>query len=72
MYALINNRETKPAHPVTVVVADEVHERTMYTQMVIGLARTQMEVESDDDPHSDVGDCGCGGAPSSNSGSASH
>ena len=29
---------------VTIVVADEVHERTMYTQMIIGLARTQMEV----------------------------
>ena len=42
MYALINNRELNPAHPVTVVVADEVHERTMYTQMIIGLARTQM------------------------------
>ena len=42
VYALINNRELKPAHPVTIVVADEVHERTMYTQMIIGLARTQM------------------------------
>ena len=27
---------------MTVVAADEVHERTMYTQMIIGLARTQM------------------------------
>ena len=35
VYALINNRELKPAHPVTIVVADEVHERTMYTQMII-------------------------------------
>ena len=43
VYALINNRELKPAHPVTIVVADEVHERTMYTQMIIGLARTQMK-----------------------------
>ena len=42
VYALINNRELKPAHPATIVVADEVHERTMYTQMIIGLARTQM------------------------------
>ena len=42
VYSLINNRELKPAHPVTIVVADEVHERTMYTQMIIGLARTQM------------------------------
>ena len=42
VYALINNRDLNPAHPVTVVVADEVHERTMYTQMIIGLARTQM------------------------------
>ena len=42
VYALINNRELKPAHPVTIVAADEVHERTMYTQMIIGLARTQM------------------------------
>ena len=41
-YSLINNRELKPAHPVTIVVADEIHERTMYTQMIIGLARTQM------------------------------
>ena len=32
-----------PAHPVSIVVADEVHERTMYAQMIIGLARTQME-----------------------------
>ena len=29
LYALINNRALKPAHPVTIVVADEVHERTM-------------------------------------------
>ena len=43
VYALINNRGLNPAHPVTTVVADEVHERTMYTQMIIGLARTQME-----------------------------
>ena len=42
VYALISNRELKPAHPVTIVVADEVRERTMYTQMIIGLARTQM------------------------------
>ena len=42
VYSLINNRELKPAQPVTIVVADEVHERTMYTQMIIGLARTQM------------------------------
>ena len=43
VYALINNRDLKPAQPVTIVVADEVHERTMYTQMIIGLARTQMK-----------------------------
>ena len=43
VYALINNRDLTPAHPVTIVVADEVHERTMYTQMIIGLARKQME-----------------------------
>ena len=43
VYALINNRELKPAHPVTIVVADEVHERTMYTQMIIELTRTQMK-----------------------------
>ena len=43
VYALINNRELKPTHPVTIVVADEVHERTMYTQMIIGLAWTQMK-----------------------------
>ena len=42
VYALLNNRELKPAHPVTIVVADEVHERTVYTQMIIGLTRTQM------------------------------
>ena len=39
VYALINNRDLKPTQPVTIVVADEVHERTMYTQMIIGLAR---------------------------------
>ena len=44
VYALINNRDLNPAHPVTIVVADEVHERTMYTQMIIGLARTQILV----------------------------
>ena len=27
VYSLINNRELKPDHPVTIVVADEVHER---------------------------------------------
>ena len=43
VYALINNRDLKPSQPVTIVVADEVHERTMYTQMIIGLARTQMK-----------------------------
>ena len=42
VYALINNRGTNPKRLATVVVADEVHERTMYTQMIIGLARTQM------------------------------
>ena len=35
--------KNRPAHPVTIVVADEVHERTMYTQMIIGLARTEMK-----------------------------
>ena len=44
VYALLNSRQTKPTHPVTIVVTDEVHERTTYTQMIIGLARTQMEV----------------------------
>ena len=31
VYALINNREMNPAHLVMIVVANEVHERTMYT-----------------------------------------
>ena len=43
VYALIKNRDLKPSQPVTIVVADEVHERTMYTQMIIGLARSQMK-----------------------------
>ena len=30
VYALLNNRELKPAQPVTIVVADEVHERTAW------------------------------------------
>ena len=42
VYALINNRDPRSAHPVSIVIADEVHERTMYTQMIIGLARDQM------------------------------
>ena len=29
VYALINNREARPAHPISIVIADEVHERTM-------------------------------------------
>ena len=62
VYALINNRDTKPAHHVTIVVADEVHERTMYTQMIIGLARTQMMENPTMILILDVGDCGCGGA----------
>ena len=41
-YALLNNRSAKPEHPLSIVIADEVHERTMYTQMIIGLARNQM------------------------------
>ena len=31
-----------PVHPVTIVVADEVHERTMYTQMIIGLVEVNL------------------------------
>ena len=42
VYALINNRSARPTHPMSIVIADEVHERTMYTQMIIGLARDQM------------------------------
>ena len=41
-HALLNNRSAKPEHPVSIVIADEVHERTMYTQMIIGFARDQM------------------------------
>ena len=44
VYVLLNNRETNPSRPVTIVVANEVHERTMYAQMIIGLVRTQMAV----------------------------
>ena len=42
VYALLDNRSAKPKHPVSIVITDEVHERTMYTQMIIGLARDQM------------------------------
>ena len=40
--SLLNNRTPGEAHPLAIVIADEVHERTMYTQMIIGLARDQM------------------------------
>ena len=41
----LNNRDPSTRHPVTIVIADEVHERTMYTQMIIGLTRLQMEMD---------------------------
>ena len=46
MYRLISNREVKPRNPVTIVIANEVHEMTTITQTIIGLARRQMEVNS--------------------------
>ena len=42
VFALLNARAPGAAHPVFIVIADEVYERTMYTQMIIGLARDQM------------------------------
>ena len=42
VFALLNARAPGVANPVSIVIADEVHERTMYTQMIIGLARDQM------------------------------
>ena len=42
VFALLNNRDPRADHPISIVIADEVHERTMYTQMIIGLARDQM------------------------------
>ena len=42
VFALLNARLPDVAHPISIVIADEVHERTMYTQMIIGLARGQM------------------------------
>ena len=42
VFSLLNNRTPGVAHPLAIVIADEVHERTMYTQMIIGLARDQM------------------------------
>ena len=42
VFTLLNARAPGVAHPVSIVIADEVHERTMYTQMIIGLARDQM------------------------------
>ena len=36
VYALINNRSARPAHPISIATADELHERTVYTQMIIG------------------------------------
>ena len=46
VYQLLNNMEVQPQHPVTIVIADEVHGRTMYAQMIIGLGRLQMEANS--------------------------
>ena len=42
VFTLLNARTPGVAPPVSIVIADEVHERTMYTQMIIGLAREQM------------------------------
>ena len=42
VFSLLNNRTPGVANPLAIVIADEVHERTMYTQMIIGLARDQM------------------------------
>ena len=42
VFTLLNARTPGVAHPVSIVIADEVHERTMYTQMIIGLPRDQM------------------------------
>ena len=42
VFSLLNNRTPGVAHPLAIVIADEVHERTMYTQMIIGLTRDQM------------------------------
>ena len=42
VFALISNRDPRVDHPLSIVIADGVHERTMYTQMIIGLARDQM------------------------------
>ena len=42
VFSLLNNRSPGVANPLAIVIADEVHERTMYTQMIIGLARDQM------------------------------
>ena len=39
VYALLNNGGSNPKHPISIVVADEVHEGTMYTQMIIGFTR---------------------------------
>ena len=46
VHQLLNNKDVDPRFPVTIVIADEVHERTMYTQMIIGLTRLQMETTS--------------------------
>ena len=45
VYELLNNRGANPKHPVSIVIADEVRERTC-AQMIIGLTRGQMAVDT--------------------------
>ena len=46
VFKLLGNCEPIPKEPMTIVIADEVHERTMFTQMIIGMTRLHMEVNS--------------------------
>ena len=56
-----DTNESQTPSPATIVIADEAHERTMFTQKIIGLTRLQMHrsLESRESPELSAFPCIC-------------